>query len=94
MSPLRMLLDRVVPPTGRHRYVPGPERVEVSLDDLLGPPLPYTTPVLLDVPTCGVLTQAWRLCSGPCDGEMPSVLHPDGSWTCGHCFATTRSGEK
>jgi hypothetical protein len=69
---------------GRHRAVPR----TVPLDELLGPPAWYTTPDFADVPVQGVLAQAWRPCSGPCGGEMPSVLHRDG-WTCGHCLTTT-----
>ncbi len=93
MSPLHKLLDRVLPPTGNHRGPRAgatPERIAVSLDDLLGPRSWYTTPSVTDVPPCGVLTQAWKSCSGLCVGEMPSVLHEDGSWTCGHCLTTTR----
>lgn len=72
---------------GRHRAVP---RV-VPLDELLGKPEPYTTPAFTDVPAYGVLDQAWRPCSGPCGGDMPSVLHKDG-WTCGHCLTVTTAG--
>jgi hypothetical protein len=68
--------------TGRHR-APRVTSVLVPLEDLLGPRSTYT-----DTPTPGVLTQAWRPCSGSCEGEMPSVLHKDG-WTCGHCFTVT-----
>lgn len=92
MSPLRTLRQLVVP-TGRHRGPRAgtvPERIEVPLDDLIGPRSWYTTPTVTDVPSCGVLTQAWKPCSGLCDGEMPSVLHEDGSYTCGHCLTTTR----
>ena len=71
--------------TGRHRHTPS--AVTVPLDTLLGKPSAYT-----DVPPVqGVLTQAWRPCSGSCGQEMPSVVHPNGSHTCGHCFTTTVS---
>ena len=83
-SPIRVL-RQIVAPNGRHRL----GRV-VPLDELLGQPTAYTTP---DVPDHAVLVQAWRPCSGSCDGEMPSVLHKDGSWTCGHCFTVTAASE-
>lgn len=92
MSPLHRLLDRVLPPTGIHRGPRAgtvPERIEVPLDDLLGPQSWYTTPHFADVPSHEVLAEAWRPCSGLCDGEMPSVLGKDGSWTCGHCLTTS-----
>lgn len=70
-------------PRGRHRATGR----TVPLEELLGPPAPYTTPDYADVPMRGVLAQGWRPCSGPCEQEMPSVLHADGSWQCGHCLA-------
>ncbi|MFE7273002.1 hypothetical protein [Streptomyces sp. NPDC057623] len=87
MSPLHRLLDRVLPPTGHHRGTRAgtvPERIEVSLDDLLGPPWPDPAPT----PAFGVaVTQAWRDCP-PCDKATAGVLHKDG-WTCGECLTTT-----
>lgn len=79
---MKLTVRRLIRGTGQHRKVP--------LSDLIGKPSAYTTP-----PSPGVLTQAWRPCSGPCDGEMPSVLHKDG-WTCGHCLTitTTTGGAK
>lgn len=73
-------------PSGRHR---APRTATVTLDDLLGPPPAFADIDFTDVPVAGVLTQAWRPCSGPCGGDMPSVVHADGSHTCGHCFTTT-----
>ncbi|MEU5595710.1 hypothetical protein [Streptomyces sp. NPDC020298] len=72
------------PTLGRHRA-----SGTVPLDDLLGPPSPYTTPGFADVPVSGVVVQAWRPCSGPCGQEMPSVLHADGTWQCGHCLTVS-----
>ena len=74
-SPIRVL-RQIVAPSGKHRRIP--------LAELLGKPSAYTTP-----PVQGVLTQAWKPCSGPCGQEMPSVVHVDGSWQCGHCLTTT-----
>jgi hypothetical protein len=75
-------IARAWPQAGKHRA-----RWKLpALSDLLGPSTAYTTPDFADIPEYGVVTQAWRPCSGPCGQEMPSVLHADGSWQCGHCL--------
>ncbi|MGW1039855.1 hypothetical protein [Streptomyces sp. NPDC002547] len=86
MSPLRTL-RKIVAPTGRHR-APRlvPERIEVPLDDLLGPDWRDRT-----VPYGAVVAQGWRYCE-PCGDFTPGVFHKDG-WTCGQCLTPQISGE-
>jgi hypothetical protein len=79
MSPLRVL-RQIVKPIGRHR-APARERVEVALDDLLGP-VPDRTP-----PYGAAVVQAWRDCPA-CAKVTAGVLHADGR-TCGECLTTT-----
>lgn len=67
-----------VPVRGRHR---APRSVTVPLDDLLGPPTPYTT-AIEHAP--GVIRQGFDYCT-PCDATTAGVLTRDG-WTCGECF--------
>lgn len=94
MSPLEKLLDRLLPPSGVHRgqraASVAPERVEVPLDDLFGPPLPQ----FVDVPHGAIAPQAFRHCT-PCGGEVAVVLHPSGAHTCGtgHLTVPTAGGE-
>ncbi|MFE6426779.1 hypothetical protein ACFVOB_15075 [Streptomyces rochei] len=81
MSPLRTL-RQIVAPAGRHR---GPraghaERIEVSLDDLLGPAWPDARPTT-------TYTQCWDDCPA-CGQATAGVLHVDG-FTCGACLTTT-----
>ncbi|MFP3990684.1 hypothetical protein U9R90_25105 [Streptomyces sp. E11-3] len=82
MSPLDTLRQLVRPGPGRHRSAPQPERIQVPLDDLLGPP-----PYFPEPPIHGVLVQAWDDCR-PCGRATAGVLHKDG-WTCGECLAVT-----
>jgi hypothetical protein len=78
MSPLRALRRFREPGTGRHRSMPCPERIEVPLRGLNGPPLPQFPEAAFGA----VAPQAFRYCS-PCGGEVAVVLHPSGAHTCG-----------
>jgi hypothetical protein len=83
----------LVAPTGQHRLPRAetvPTRVEVSLDDLLGP---LTLAPFPEPPVHGVITQAWQYCpAASCQKETAGVVHADG-WTCGECLTSTRPEE-
>lgn len=66
------------PVRGRHR---APRTVTVPLDDLLGPPTPYTTDI---EHAPGVIRQGFDYCT-PCARTTAGVLTRDG-WTCGECL--------
>lgn len=86
VSPLNRLLERVLPPTGVHRGLRAgstPERIEVPIDDLIGP-WPEPAPAK---PFGAAATQAWQDCP-PCSKATAGVVHADG-WTCGECLTTT-----
>lgn len=67
-------------PSGRRRKPRATVLDDALLDELLGD---WPEPV-----HGAPLAQAWRWCPSCCRDE-PSVLHTDGSWTCGHCLETT-----
>jgi ribosomal protein S27AE len=69
---------RTWPAPGRHRRAAVLD--ESLMDELLGD---WPEPVY-----AAAVTQAWRWCPSCCRNE-PSVLHQDGTWTCGHCLETT-----
>lgn len=71
---------------GRHRPVPR----TVTLEELLGPPTPYTTPAFTDVPSRGVVTQGFGFCV-PCGKDTAGVLASDG-WWCGECLTAAAGG--
>ncbi|MFR9796174.1 hypothetical protein ACL02U_09760 [Streptomyces sp. MS06] len=72
-------------PSGRHRRARRPQRIEVSLDSLLGPRLPAPVPG-------AVAPTGYRHCP-PCGGDVPVVLH-HGAHRCeaGHLTVDTPGG--
>lgn len=89
MNAIRVLRQLVIGPTGQHRGARAgtvPARVEVSLDDLLGP---LTLAPFPEPPDSDVLPQAWQYCPAPsCRKDTRGVVH-EGGWTCGECLAET-----
>jgi hypothetical protein len=66
---------------GRHRGTPQ----FVPLDDLLGPPSPYTSyDTLTDVLAPGPIRQGFGLCAR-CAGTTAGIVTRDG-FTCGQCL--------
>lgn len=98
MNAIRVL-RQIVSPTGQHRGPRAgtvPARVEVSLDDLLGP---ITLAPFPEAPVHGVITQAWQYCPAlSCRKDTVGVVHVDvddagvTGWTCGECL-TSIGGE-
>ncbi|MFI1021301.1 hypothetical protein [Streptomyces olivaceus] len=85
MSPLRTL-RQIVAPSGRHRGPRAghaPERIQVPLDDLLGP----ASWQQATRPYGAAVTQSFADC-GPCGKATAGVLTKDG-WHCGECLTTT-----
>jgi hypothetical protein len=74
---------RTWPAPGRHRRatVLDESLLEELLDD-------WPKPVY-----AAAVAQAWRWCPSCCRNE-PSVLHQDGTWTCGHCLETTTATQR